>query len=238
MISIVKTGGRFRRRILLVDSSEALLLDCSNALLAEGYEVITARNGFEALNALRGARPDVLVTELNLPHMSGFELLSVIRKRFPVISVIATSGEYTAVTVPRAAICDAFIPKSENFFPELIKEASALIRESPVRGSQPKAHVAPVWIPHSAAGYIVLTCPECLRSFSASEPPSASAHEEICVFCGTKLQFRMSAAGGLPTTMHQMSITARRESEKLRARSRKLTNKAPGGRKPRAGGAC
>ena len=43
MIDTVKTGGRFRRRILLVDSNEALLLGCSDALLAEGYEVITAR---------------------------------------------------------------------------------------------------------------------------------------------------------------------------------------------------
>ncbi|HYL95447.1 MAG TPA: response regulator, partial [Terriglobales bacterium] len=66
---------------------------CSDALQGEGFEVITARNGFEALNVLRGARPDVLITELNLPHMSGFELLSVVRRRFPLLSVIATSGE-------------------------------------------------------------------------------------------------------------------------------------------------
>ena len=111
----MKTG-RFQRRVLLADGNEALLLGCSDALLAQGYEVITARNGFEALNILRGAHPDLLVTELNLPHMSGFELLSVFRKRFPRIGVIATSGEYTAVTVPHEAICDVFVPKSAKFF--------------------------------------------------------------------------------------------------------------------------
>ena len=229
IIKTVKTSGRFRRRILLVDSNEALLLDCSDALLAEGYEVVTARNGFEALNILRGGSPDVLVTELNLPHMSGFELLSVVRKRFPLVSVIATSLEYTAVTVPREAICDVFIPKSAEFLAELTAEARALIRESPVRGSQPKnTPVALVWIPRSATGYIVLTCPECLRSFSASEPKSACAHEEVCVFCGTNIPFRMSAAGGPPTTRQQKSIKARTESERLRARSRRLRHKAPG----------
>lgn len=194
MINTVKPGGRFRRGILLVDSDEALLLRCSDALQAEGSEVITARNGFEALNILRGAHPDLLITELNLPHMSGFELLSVVRKRFPLIALIATSSESTAITVPREAICDGFVPKSTNFLPELTKEAGALISESPVRGSQPKAALAPVWIPHSATGYIVLTCPECLRSFSASAPPSGPARE-VCVFCGTDVAFQM---GGSP----------------------------------------
>lgn len=78
------------------------------------YEVITANNGFEALQVLRGAHPDIVASELNLPHMSGFELLAVIRKRFPAIAVIALSDEYTSATVPHETICDAFIPKVEN----------------------------------------------------------------------------------------------------------------------------
>ena len=110
----MQTGGRFRRRILLVDSNEAILLGCSDALLAQGYEVIKARNGFEALQILRGAHPDLLVTELNLPHMSGFELLSVVRKRFPMIAVIATSGEYTAITVPRKQSATFLFPRAET----------------------------------------------------------------------------------------------------------------------------
>lgn len=221
MIENVKTAGRFRPRILLADGNEALLQGCSDALLAEGYEVITARNGFEALNILRGARPDLLVTELNLPHMSGFELLSVVRTRFPQISVIATSGDYTAITVPRETICDVFVPKGAEFLSELVAEARALISESPIRGSQPKAAVAPVWIPRSASGYIVLTCPECLRSFSVSEPKSTCAHE-VCVFCGTDVPFRIVAAGGPLTITGQRSIEARRKADQVLARSRKL----------------
>lgn len=220
----MKTGGRFQRRILLADSNEALLLGCSDALLAERYEVITARNGFEALNILRGAHPDLLVTELNLPHMSGFELLSVVGKRFPMISVIATSDEYTAITVPHEVICDVFVPKGAKFFAELIEEARVLIRESPIRGSQPKASVAPVWIPRSATGYIVLTCPECLRSFSASEPKSARAHE-VCVFCGTDVPFGMAPASW--SGPQQRLIKAHSRTGKALARSRKLLNKAP-----------
>jgi len=219
----VKAGGRFRRRILLVDCTEALLLRCSDALQGEGFEVITARNGFEALNVLRGARPDVLITELNLPHMSGFELLSVVRRRFPLLSVIATSGEYTPITVPREAICDVFVPKGADFLPELIKEARAVISESPIRGSQPKSTVAPVWIPSSATGYIVLTCPECLRSFSVSAPKSGPARD-VCVFCNTEVTFQMA---GQPTTAQRRSMEVRRTADKVLARSRKLRTKIP-----------
>lgn len=103
-----------------------------------GYEVLTATDGFAALQVLRGGQPDLLVTELNLQRMSGFELLSVVRSRFPGIGVIAVSSEYTAVTVPDEAICDTFLTKGPNLDFELVAEAERLISESPVRGSRPK----------------------------------------------------------------------------------------------------
>ena len=62
-------NSEFRRRVLLVDRDEAFLRSCSVALRGEGYHVITAKDGFKALQALRGASPDALVSELNLPHM-------------------------------------------------------------------------------------------------------------------------------------------------------------------------
>ena len=140
-----------------------------------------AGNGFEALHILRGAQPDLLVSELNLPQMSGFELLSVVRTRFPLISVIAMSGEFTAVTVPHEAICDHFVGKGPNVSFELLAAARTLISGSPLRGSRPRSELAPVWVPRSATGYVILTCPECLRSFSVPEPranPSRdSSHE-------------------------------------------------------------
>ena len=63
-------------------------------LAARSFDVQTAEDGFEALLALRGALPDVIITDLKMPHMSGFELLSIVRKRFPQIPTIAISGEY------------------------------------------------------------------------------------------------------------------------------------------------
>jgi len=188
----VKAGGRFRRRILLVDCNEALLLRCSDALQGEGFEVITAHNGFEALNVLRGARPDVLITELNLPHMSGFELLSVVRRRYPQIKVIATSGAYDANEVPSGVIADGFYPKGRSSaaeFLELVKE----VLEAPAIHS---ATSAPVWIPRNGRDqkgkpFVVLTCTECLRSFpfSVESEPTAEIQKTPCIYCPHEVSY-------------------------------------------------
>ena len=206
---------QFRRRILLVDASTGFLQVCLQGLEAQGFEVLTAENGFEALHVLRGAHPDLLITELNLPAMSGFELLSVVRTRFPLIPAIAVSGDYTAVTMPREVICDAFVAKGPNCFFELLEEVQRLISESPLRGSRAKTDVAPVWIPRSREGYIILTCPECLRTFSAAEPISPTANES-CVFCGATVRFEMSSVEQVPIAPEE-SLTVR--SRKIRARA-------------------
>ena len=151
--------------------------------------------------------------------MSGFELLSIVRTRFPQIAVIAISGEYTPVTVPHQAICDAFIGKGANFDFELLEEAERLIRESPLRSNRAKSDIAPVWIPHLGTGYIVLTCPECLRSFSALEGKPGRV-EENCICCGAKVPFEVSPtevqATPPPSPLLKSRLT-RAKSRQLRA---------------------
>ena len=216
----MESDRQFRRRTLLVDSDDPFLQVCSDLMRKQGYEVLTAADGFAALCALRGAYPDVLIAELNLAHMSGFELLSVVRTRFPHIAVIAISGEYTAVTVPNEAICDAFLEKGPNFHFDLIEEALRLIKESPLRSSRAKSEMAPVWIPRSRTGYIVLTCPECLRSFSAMEPgPGTST--EICVCCGANVPFVLYRLPHRPN-LHKFDTAA--------------VSRSPGSFAPRVGG--
>lgn len=221
-------GDQFRRRILLVDGDADFLQTCSNALREQGYEVLTAQDGFAALCALRGGYPDVLITELDLPHMSGFELLSVVRRRFPQIAVIALSGEFTPLTVPHEAICDAFLAKEPNLLFEVIEEARGLVSESPLRGVRAKSEMAPVWIPRSSTGYIVLTCPECLRSFSAVQPEPGPT-SATCVCCGATVPFEMSLLQApeipRPPSHSARSAMLREKSEHTRAEARDLLNK-------------
>ena len=87
------------------------ILQVGAALLAsKGYEVLTAADAFLTLIQLRQSLPDVIISDLSMPNMSGFELLSVIRRRFPHIPVIAISGEYFGNT-PQGLIADPFFTK-------------------------------------------------------------------------------------------------------------------------------
>jgi len=222
---------QFRRRILLADSDTDFLQVCSNQLRRKGYDVLTAEDGFAALHALRGAQPDVLVAELNLPRMSGFELLSVVRKRFPAISVLALSDEYTAVTLPPEAICDTFLKKASGTAFEVAEQVRELVNKSPVRGSRAKLDFAPVWVPRSTVGYLILTCPECLRSFSAAEPKMSPA-EETCIFCGASVKFQMSSVEAAlvppPDSPHLRSQSVREQARDVVARSRKARIRSHG----------
>jgi CheY-like chemotaxis protein len=217
----VTTQPEFRRRILLVDGNASFRNSCADVLRRQGYEVLTADDGFGALCILRGATPDVLITELDLPRMSGFELLSIVRTRFPLISVIVVSGEYTPLTTPHEAVCDAFLAKGPNVEFELIQEIESLITESPIRGAKTKSDTAPVWIPRTGTGYILLTCPECLRSFPALEVKPGVA-DETCVFCGANVPFRMDS-GEVPP-MPQLS--PRLQSTLTRAKARRTVSES------------
>ena len=179
----------FKLRILFVDDDSALRESSALILKSFGYEVRTAEDGFQALVELRSVLPDLIVSDLRMPNMSGFELLSIVRKRFPHIPVIAISGEFfgQGTTAPLA---DAFLMKGQFRPDELAARIVELIEQSPLRPHVPKPDKAPVWIPMNGKEYFVLTCPACLRSFSESCKESADAPSEAeCPACMTKVRY-------------------------------------------------
>jgi CheY-like chemotaxis protein len=186
--------GKFNYRIILADDDEELLQTTATALKREGYFVETARDGFEALAILRGGQPEIVVSDLNLPNMSGFELLAVIRRRFPGIGVIAYSDQFSPLG-PEGILADRFLRKGENSTFELLEEIRDLLQELPLRAQQAKPDTAPAWVPRSATGYIVVTCPFCLRSFSVSarNVEFGMVQKDTCVDCGAKVAFRLDA---------------------------------------------
>ena len=181
----------FKYRILVVDD-EPLVRETSALILTDqGHEVRTAGDGFEALIELRQALPDLIISDLSMPNMSGFEFLSVIRRRFPHIPVIAISGEYE-VTKPSGLLADCYLTKGHYTPEELFANISELLREGPIRAHIEKSSNAPVWIPRNASGYVVITCTQCLRSFSVSEQDLAGGKTDVqeipCEFCNMPVQ--------------------------------------------------
>src|SRR6185312_8117374 len=99
-------------RVLVVDDEPDIREVIAEALQSAGYDVGTAEHGLDALLQMRKTTPDVIISDLNMPRMSGFEFLSVVRRRFPEIAVIAISGAYaTGDHVPGGVIADAFQAK-------------------------------------------------------------------------------------------------------------------------------
>ena len=90
-----KSLAQFRFRILVVDD-EPLIRETARMILeGEGYEVLTAADGIEGLHSLSKSLPDLIISDLNMPRMTGFEFLAIVRQRFPHIATIAVSGGYS-----------------------------------------------------------------------------------------------------------------------------------------------
>jgi CheY-like chemotaxis protein len=116
----------FKFRILVVDDEPLIVHTATLILRNAGYEVHSARDGFEALRVLSRSIPDILISDLSMPNMSGFELLSIVRRRFPQLPVIAISGDYNGIA-PTGLIADAFLSKGE-YSPEFICQNSRIVR--------------------------------------------------------------------------------------------------------------
>ena len=82
------------RRVLVAEDDRELRATISEYLQGEGFDVVAAQNGAEAMAAARAERPDVLVLDLNMPRMDGSEVLeawtaSAELKDVPVLLVSA-----------------------------------------------------------------------------------------------------------------------------------------------------
>ena len=81
-------------RVLVVDDELRILKFLRASLLAHGYEVITATNGKEALELARLKQPDIMLLDMFLPVMDGFEVLQKLRSfsKLPVIAFSASNS--------------------------------------------------------------------------------------------------------------------------------------------------
>lgn len=211
-----------------MDDEQELLQTTADVLTREGYLVQTARDGFEALAVLRGGQPEILISDLNLPNMSGFELLAVIRKRFPGVGVIAYSDEFSPLG-PEGVLADRFLRKGNNSTFELLEEIRDLLEQLPLRGQQAKPETAPAWLPRSAAGYVVVTCPFCLRSFSVSTHniEFGMVHKDACFHCGAEVSYRLDTTTiAEPPTTEQQLRTRIETTKRTINQSQRMIDKA------------
>jgi CheY-like chemotaxis protein len=123
-----------KRQILVVDDEPRVRESLGMLLLAAGYDVAEADNGVSALSQLNRMVPDLIVTDVNMPEMSGLELISHVRNRYPLISIVAMSGDYQGDAVPAGTMADSFYPKGQGPH-KFLKVIASLITANSARGS-------------------------------------------------------------------------------------------------------
>ncbi|HEY5496562.1 MAG TPA: response regulator transcription factor [Candidatus Limnocylindrales bacterium] len=112
------------RTILVVDDEPILRETLAEALEADGFRVVTAADGREALSRFREHQPDLVVLDLMLPELSGIEVCRIIRAEsgVPIVMLTAKSSELDKV-VGLELGADDYVTK-----PFSLRELSARIR--------------------------------------------------------------------------------------------------------------
>ena len=180
--------------LLIVDDDASICALLSAILSQSGYWVRTAKDGFSALVEIRNEIPDILLSDLNMPGMSGFELLSVVRRRFPVIQVIAMSSIFSGNDLPLGVVADAYYEKGSNIR-SLLPILEGLTKSERIRAKRPSIPSAPIWIPmngHDPSGdaFVIIACPECLRTFpKVLDESLRTICETECVHCSSMIHY-------------------------------------------------
>jgi CheY-like chemotaxis protein len=175
--------------ILIVEDDASVLASLEQVFHSLGYHVCTATDGLKALAAFREQVPDILLSDLNMPGMSGFELLSVVSRRFPAVRVVAMSGAFGDAEIPFLA-ADAFYHKGSGI-PALLKALEA--PRTSDRHNRSKTDT--IWVQRSETGAssedsVMMACPECFRTFPQRAPGNpGTILDASCIHCGGSIAF-------------------------------------------------
>jgi len=184
--------------LLIVDDEVSTLSLLRQIFIQRGFRVRTAEDGFAALRMIRDSVPDVLLSDLNMPGMPGFELLSVVRRLFPQIHVIASSGAYSGTSVPHGIAADGFHEKATaltHLF-DLVSVGGELDRTTVFA----QRAQTPLWVALEhrlpfESNHVLLNCPQCLRAFRQTiDEVNACLRDTACRHCGGHVTYAIALA--------------------------------------------
>jgi two-component system KDP operon response regulator KdpE len=139
------TDDSFKNRtILVVDDEQRMARFIRLNLEHDGFQVVEAYRGLEAMQALRDALPDLVILDVMMPDLDGFEVLKLIREfsSIPVIMLTARGEEDDRVRGLELG-ADDYITKP--FSPrELVSRVRAVLRRTESSGSAPRGEVIEV----------------------------------------------------------------------------------------------
>ena len=90
--------GNARRLVMIVDDSVTVRKVTSRLLERQGYDIVTAKDGVDAIEQLENVRPDLMLLDIEMPRMDGFEVTNLVRhhdihRNLPIIMITSRTGE-------------------------------------------------------------------------------------------------------------------------------------------------
>lgn len=198
-------------KILLAEDAPSIRLSMSAILSETGYTLSTAEDGFSALREIRLGMPDILLSDLYMPGMTGFELLSVVRLRFPSIRTIAMSGAFDDNLGPAGIAADAFYAKGCGVGPLL--QTLHTMSQTERHNSRASSATSPLWIyskvsASSSTANITIPCLECLRTSSHALQGSADLVQITeCTYCHWPIHFAIAKSFDRPQLEHPSTLS-------------------------------
>ncbi len=121
------------KKILIIEDEEILLDLLKDKLEDFGYEVYSARDGEEGLKAIRDIVPDLILLDIIMPKMSGFEVMEAMQKDpsikdIPVI-IISNSGQPVELDKAKQLGAKDWLIKTEFDPAEVIQKVKAILGE-------------------------------------------------------------------------------------------------------------
>jgi two-component system sensor histidine kinase/response regulator len=101
------------KTVFVIDDDEIIRLSCEQILRKSGYKVETFANGYEGIERLKQAKPPLLVVDIKMPELDGFEVIKIVRKIDPDVVIVVITGYATIETAVDAMRMGAydFLPK-------------------------------------------------------------------------------------------------------------------------------
>jgi len=115
--------------ILLAEDDSAVRTYLGRVLHSEGYAVVEAENGCEAVTEFISAAPDLILLDLNMPEKDGWAAFQLIQQIHPLVPIIVITARPNQYERARSLGVDALMEKPLDF-PLLLKTIAELLAES------------------------------------------------------------------------------------------------------------
>jgi len=124
-------------KILIIEDDSALRSVYADAIASDGYTVITAEDGKQGLAMVRTEKPDVVLLDLILPKLPGFEVLKSIRDNArimdTIVIIISVMGEQRLIEKAMEMGANDYTVKGSNTLSEVLGKIEALLKKRPIK---------------------------------------------------------------------------------------------------------